>query len=447
MAIIMLVTTLLSMALLCEEATAAAYVRPPARPNLMLFAGGKKSIQPDQVHVSLAGPNRMRVSWMTSSMTAPSTVHYGTTSQQYTAIASGVKKSYSYFLYKSGQMHHVVVGPLLDNTTYYYMCGGSGREFKFTTPPPAGPDVPIKFAVVGDLGQTGWTKSTLEHIENSNYNVLLLAGDLSYADYYQPLWDSFGKLVTPYASAKPWMVTLGNHDIEGIPYIVDPFRAYNTRWQMPYSESGSVSNQFYSFETAGVHVLMLASYADFDEDSSQYKWLQADLARVDRSRTPWLIAVLHAPWYNSNAAHQLNGDRMMAAMESLLYEARVDMVFAGHVHAYERMTRVYSMKRDPCGIIHITIGDGGNREGLAQSFLDEQPEWSMYREASFGHGELDMVNATHARWTWHRNDDDEAVVADDIWITSLSAPESQCSVSSSTKRGVSNRRVLRPLGT
>jgi len=49
MVIIMLVTMLLSMALLCEEATAAAYVRPPARPNLMLFAGGKKSIQPDQV--------------------------------------------------------------------------------------------------------------------------------------------------------------------------------------------------------------------------------------------------------------------------------------------------------------------------------------------------------------------------------------------------------------
>ncbi len=31
-------------------------------------------------------------------------------------------------------------------------------------------------------------------------------------------------------------------------------------------------------------------------------------------------------------------------------------------------TRVYSMKRDPCGIIHITIGDGGNREGLAHRY-------------------------------------------------------------------------------
>jgi hypothetical protein len=26
------------------------------------------------------------------------------------------------------------------------------------------------------------------------------------------------------------------------------------------------------------------------------------------------------------------------------------------------------MKRDPCGIIHITIGDGGNREGLARRY-------------------------------------------------------------------------------
>jgi len=147
------------------------------------------------------------------------------------------------------------------------------------------------YCFIGDLGQTGWTKSTLEHIENSNYNVLLFAGDLSYADYYQPLWDSFGKLVTPYASAKPWMVTQGNHDIEGIPYIVDPFRAYNTRWQMPYSESGSDSNQFYSFETAGVHVLMLASYADFDEDSSQYKWLQV--------RTPSLSLSLSLSLYLS----------------------------------------------------------------------------------------------------------------------------------------------------
>lgn len=124
------------------------------------------------------------------------------------------------------------------------------------------------------MGQTGWTKSTLEHIGNSKYDVLLLAGDLSYADYYQPSWDSFGELVEPYASARPWMVTQGNHEVEVLPIFVEGFRAFNTRWQMPHKESGSDSNLYYSFDVAGVHVIMLGSYTDFDEGSDQYLWLQ-----------------------------------------------------------------------------------------------------------------------------------------------------------------------------
>lgn len=63
---------------------------------------------------------------------------------------------------------------------------------------------------------------------------------------------------------------------------------------------------------------------------------QADLKKVDRAKTPWLLAMLHAPWYNSNSAHQGEGDKMMASMESLLYQANVDILFAGHIHAYER---------------------------------------------------------------------------------------------------------------
>ncbi len=32
-----------------------------------------------------------------------------------------------------------------------------------------------------------------------------------------------------------------------------------------------------------------------------------------------------------------------------------------------------------------------------------QPSPSAYREPSFGHGTLDILNATHAYWQWHRN--------------------------------------------
>ncbi|XP_073392097.1 purple acid phosphatase 18 isoform X2 [Physcomitrium patens] len=370
----------------------------------------------------------MRVSWMsTVYQNKPPVVQYGLNSRNYTFTAIGKSfGSYSFLLYESGIMNHVVIGPLEDSTSYYYKCGVGLEEYKFKTPPGVGPSVPVKFAVVGDLGQTGWTESTLAHIGVSNYDVLLFAGDLAYADYYQPYWDSFGELVEPYANARPWMVTSGNHDIEYIPLFVESYRSYNLRWQMPYMESGSDSNLYYSFEVAGAHVLMLAAYADYSKGSVQYKWLQSDLDKVDRSRTPWLIAVLHTPWYNTNHAHQGDGDGMKKAMELMLYEARVDILVTGHVHAYERTTRVYANKVDPCGIMHITVGDGGNREGLARRFRDNPPEWSAFREASFGHAELEIVNATHAHWTWRRNDDDDSVMADELWITTLSAGLSNC---------------------
>lgn len=33
----------------------------------------------------------------------------------------------------------------------------------------------------------------------------------------------------------------------------------------------------------------------------------------------------------------------------------------------------------------------------------EQPPFSAYREAAFGHGMLTLINATHAEWTWDQN--------------------------------------------
>ncbi|CAD6268468.1 unnamed protein product [Miscanthus lutarioriparius] len=46
---------------------------------------------------------------------------------------------------------------------------------------------------------------------------------------------------------------------------------------------------------------------------------------------------------------------------------------------------------------------------------------SEFREASFGHGRLRIVNETSAVWTWHRNDDAFATVRDEVWLESLAA--------------------------
>ncbi|KAJ8763600.1 hypothetical protein K2173_003072 [Erythroxylum novogranatense] len=412
-----LVVTVLTVFLLIYSATVTAdYVRPPPRKTLHFPWSSRPSPSPQQVHISLAGDKHIRVSWITDDKSSPSIVEYGTSPGNYSETSDGESTTYSYLLYTSGKIHHTVIGPLEPSTIYFYRCGGQGPEFQLKTPPL---QLPVTFAVAGDLGQTGWTKSTLSHIDKCKYDLHLLPGDLSYADYIQHRWDTFGELVQPLASARPWMVTEGNHEKESIPLFKDGFESYNSRWKMPFQESGSSSNLYYSFEVAGAHIIMLGSYAEYYEYSDQYNWLKADLAKVDRKKTRWLIVLFHVPWYNSNEAHQFEGDAMMASMEPLLYAARVDIVLAGHVHAYERTERVNNGKSDPCGAVHVTIGDGGNKEGLARKYKDPPPEWSAFREASFGHGELKIVNSSHAYWSWHRNDDDEPVKSDETWITSL----------------------------
>ncbi|KAK8682973.1 hypothetical protein V6N13_039049 [Hibiscus sabdariffa] len=55
--------------------------------------------------------------------------------------------------------------------------------------------------------------------------------------------------------------------------------------------------------------------------------------------------------------------------------------------------------------VYITVGDGGNQEGLAGRFRDPQPEYSAFREANYGHSTLEIRNRTHAFYHWNRNDD------------------------------------------
>ncbi|CAF2047104.1 hypothetical protein HID58_035272 [Brassica napus] len=407
----------------------SSYDRPATRKNIVMHPSSNDPVSPEQVHISLVGPDKMRISWITKNSVMP-TVVYGTTSGKYEGSANGTSSSYHYLIYRSGQINDVVIGPLKLNTVYYYKCGGqsSTQEFNFKTPPS---QFPIRFAVAGsDLGTTEWSKSTLDHVSKWEHDVFILPGDLSYADLLQPVWDTFGRMVQPLASKRPWMVTQGNHEVELIPVLhSQSFTAYNNRWRMPFEESGSTSNLYYSFNVYGVHFIMLGSYADFEPGSDQYQWLEKDLKSIDRKTTPWLMAVIHAPWYNTNEAHQGEKESvdMKQSMETLLYNARVDLVFAGHVHAYERFNRVYEDKFDKCGPVYINIGDGGNKEGLAKNYRDPSPAISLFREASFGHGQLVVVNASHAQWKWQRNDDDVSVEKDSVWLTSLSA-DSSCQI-------------------
>ena len=67
-----------------------------------------------------------------------------------------------------------------------------------------------------------------------------------------------------------------------------------------YTGSYDYGNSFYSFEMGLAHVMVLNSYTNTSFGSAQYTWLEDDLASVDTKVTPWIIAMFHSPWYNSN---------------------------------------------------------------------------------------------------------------------------------------------------
>ncbi|GAB4848511.1 hypothetical protein Ancab_003218 [Ancistrocladus abbreviatus] len=72
--------------------------------------------------------------------------------------------------------------------------------------------------------------------------------------------------------------------------------------------------------------------------------------------------------------------------------------------------------RDPSAPVYFILGDGGDIEGRADNFTVPQPDYSAYREASFGHAILEIKNHTHAYFTWNRNQDDVSIEADSTWF-------------------------------
>jgi hypothetical protein len=52
--------------------------------------------------------------------------------------------------------------------------------FTFTAPPALGPNVPFRFGVMGDMGQTNNSAHTMQMMIEGGYQHNLLIGDLSY---------------------------------------------------------------------------------------------------------------------------------------------------------------------------------------------------------------------------------------------------------------------------
>ena len=303
------------------------------------------------------------------------------------------------------------------------------RSFKTAPLPGTMPQKPLKFAIIGDIGQFAHSEETLDHLirENGeNISAILLAGDIAYSEGDHHRWDTFMDFLDDYpiAAHVPMMITPGNHDIDKPTQGFEIFQAYESRFRMPHLQAAKRSpimisgdlnmdrppyplpydygNAFYSFTWGTARFIVLNSYSAMEPHSIMYQWFLDELEAIDRTSTPWLFVMLHCPIYNTFTVHQKDYQILKTRehLEPLFVQYKVNMIFNGHVHAYLRTLPVAFQVPQQTGPIHVVMGAGG-RDAEAAYLSDEPEVWVATRDASiYGYGLLEIYNATHLRWDW-----------------------------------------------
>ena len=144
-------------------------------------------------------------------------------------------------------------------------------------------------------------------------------------------------------SSLPILFVHGNHDNNAINYFV--------QIAQPQVQGASVSMEtmhaqdelFFSLNYGPIHFVVLtdtpynSDYAGIVE-AAEVSFLQTDLAAVNRTQTPWVIALHHKPDFDSSY-HPSAGETDIGIVRQywspIFVSNGVDVVFSGHNHDFE----------------------------------------------------------------------------------------------------------------
>jgi hypothetical protein len=243
---------------------------------------------------------------------------------------------------------------------------------KGKTRTPAGQ--PYRFVVIGDTGaDTEQERRVVYQIHRAQPDFFAVAGDIVYtqgrmSEYREKYFPIYNAAVASPETGAPLIRSRlsfgakGNHDAGSGDLERDPDgQAYYLNWSVPlngpYAQPNLPNTQIikgppaavaahtaiirstfprmanYSFDYGNSHWTFIDSntYVDWS-DAYLRNWLARDLAAA-RSAT-WKFVVFHHPPFNSSRAHFT--EQQMRLVTDILEYRGVDIVFAGHVHNYQR---------------------------------------------------------------------------------------------------------------
>ena len=396
--------------------TASPTVPPTASPtasttdNSWFMTGTNKNFVPQQIKIALDNKaDTVLLTWTTIEKTTEYNCLIGDENQWHKRYFANDSKTYSTNKYTSPWIHRLKIDNLLHGKKYYYQCGHQSKSdlnycSKRTFETATTTNTPFKFAIVGDIDRNQDSEETINNIaKNKQIKFLSIPGDLSYADEDEMKWDDFGTLFDYHSSEIFWMTGVGNHEAN------EKFISFQQRYFMPYESSNALEgNLYFSYNYDNVHIIMLSSETSFTESSQQFQWFMNHMKKINRLKQPWLFVFFHRPPYHSNQKHSTSGKKFIDIYEPHFIEYKVDIVFNGHVHAYERTFAMKQNSKNDCYQniysicpIYMTIGTGGRR--LYKSW-NKQPIWSEERIATFGYGTIEILNESVALHEFIFND-------------------------------------------
>ncbi|MFZ4451712.1 metallophosphoesterase [Salibacterium aidingense] len=231
------------------------------------------------------------------------------------------------------RLHEAEVDKLQPDTSYQYQVGsGTEGEWsetgRFQTAPDAKEDFQFLFATdtqaPSEAGYSLWTETLREAAESyPDAAFTLFGGDMVNNGDNQTEWDYWFEAGTPYLKDMRLYPLPGNHEAVG-----NGMEYYDAQFQLPENGPGGETERAYSFDYSNTHIAVLNSEGDL---AAQALWLREDLENSDKT---WNIVVTHRSPYHTHPTRSNEGVRDV--LEPVFHETGVDLVLAGHDHAYSR---------------------------------------------------------------------------------------------------------------
>ena len=247
----------------------------------------------------------------------------------------------SFYLYR------VKINGLMTDNKYNYMVvtqDGNRKQSHFYTNPLKNQS--FKFIVIGD-SRTGHDifSSILSKVDSLSPRLIINMGDLVNRGYKFEQWSS--QYFTPAQNIInhiPLIPTLGDHETSN--------EIHGRNYYYFFRQGINTDSVWFSYNFGDIHFISL----DYrrENETGMIKWFKNDLKNCN---TKWKIVYLHRPSYNVGGHRSHWGAPLW---QKLFREYKIDIVFAGHSHLYERF---YPMRpaadNNAWPVTYITTGGAG----------------------------------------------------------------------------------------